>query len=497
MDVQTVDNKCVAFISYIDEETGKVLYQDRVSGQEGEPIAYQSGAHLDKFKAEGYLLAYNGFPKEARYIAADQMNQIFAIILKHDRKTINPDEIDQEVDATVRGDYTKEYRLTVNFIDSQGQELKPSVVQTSTWVCPLILDKVTSQITVDQTAPWQTNIEYYPAVSVPVVPGYFADQSTYPAQPVVQQNLNGAVIYRPLGKIIPVLADGSTIPGAKITRYQNDPHDPARVATQQSVPQVTGYITNQRSLTPVDPSQDTYVIYTPKEQRAVVKFVDDQGHQLASQELSGTLGTIIDYNPLEQIEKLTDQGLVVIANDFKVGSVYGKQSEYTITFKKASQVNNKVTSINPPIHQELDQTSYHFTIHFVSQDGHKLAQDQAQSSYWNNDGQRDIKNYADVKVPVVKGYFTNEGLVKGQVAVPCDLNHTVVYQRLGKIIPVTADGQEIVDAPHLVYKNSSSDPTKVATNQVVPEVTGYTPEVAAITPKILNKDTRVVYAPKK
>ncbi|MFR0770855.1 MAG: mucin-binding protein [Limosilactobacillus pontis] len=95
MDNQAQDTKeqQLVFFSYIDKETGKVLAQDQASGQSGQPIEYQPNERLATLEKQGYTLAYNGFPQGARYSENDQMNQVFAILLKHKQKLVMADEI--------------------------------------------------------------------------------------------------------------------------------------------------------------------------------------------------------------------------------------------------------------------------------------------------------------------------------------------------------------------------------------------------------------------
>jgi hypothetical protein len=72
---------------------------------------------------------------------------------------------------------------------------------------------------------------------------------------------------------------------------------------------------------------------------------------------------------------------------------------------------------------------------------------------------------------------------------------TVVYHKVGKIIPVDPAGNPIPNAPTPAYPNDPADPTGVTPNEPVPTIPGYTPSVPTVTPENPTKDTTVVYNP--
>lgn len=84
--------------------------------------------------------------------------------------------------------------------------------------------------------------------------------------------------------------------------------------------------------------------------------------------------------------------------------------------------------------------------------------------------------YSKVKTPVVKGYYADEAEAGGFTAKPDDPTHTytVTYKPLGKIIPVTPDGNPIPNVPNPPYENNPTNPTQVTPNEPVPDVPGYT-----------------------
>ena len=168
---------------------------------------------------------------------------------------------------------------------------------------------------------------------------------------------------------------------------------------------------------------------------------------------------------------------------------------------------------------------YTSTLHYQDSEGKTLSPDQQQTSTWTrtvtvdavtnqivNGGKYDTKwtlqdandQYSNFTVPVVEGYvarkITNNSatvttVVAGQTKVQQNLEDTVVYDKVGKLVPVGPDGKTpIPDAPTPSYPNDPTDPTKVIPNEPVPDVPGYTPvDPTPITPEDPTKDTPIPY----
>ena len=168
--------------------------------------------------------------------------------------------------------------------------------------------------------------------------------------------------------------------------------------------------------------------------------------------------------------------------------------------------------------------TYTSTLHYQDSQGNTLSPDKQQTSTWTrqvtvdavtnqiiNNGQYDTEwslqdtdsKYNDFTVPVIEGYVarknTSNGaavsaIVAGQNKVQQNLEDTVVYDKVGKLVPVDPGNNPIPDAPTPSYPNDPTDPTKVKPNQPVPDVPGYTPvDPTPITPVDPTKDTPVPY----
>lgn len=420
----------LAFISYIDQETGNVLAQDQLMGKAGQKINYQSHDKLAKLKANGYLLAYNGFGA-VNYTENNEKNQVFAIILKHARKKISYAEAKQYSIDSATDDYLREHQLTINFVNDDNETLRPAITEKATWSRSFIFDEVTKHATVDKDSSWVNNDTDYQAVSLPVISGYFTDNATLPAQSIVDDDVEDTVTYHALGRIIPIQPNGQNVPGAEVTQYHNDSDDPTRVAAQ-TVPQVDGFTTNRRTVTPTDPGQDTYVVYTASTSRASKQPVKSN-------------------------------------ND----STEDKQASATKPHDKSEQ--------------------FQFEVRYIDKAGNELAAPYVQVSHWNSNGDHDIKRYDNVNVPVIEGYYANEETVTGQLAVPFNLSHTVIYQPFGKIIPIDEDGKRISGVPTESLQNDPKNPTEARNGQPVPEISGYAHERQVVNPANPGKDIKVVY----
>ena len=163
-----------------------------------------------------------------------------------------------------------------------------------------------------------------------------------------------------------------------------------------------------------------------------------------------------------------------------------------------------VVTYAPDVH--ADQTVVgKQVVHYVDGDNNnaKLMEDNTNSTFvftyygksdkWNADSHK----YDNATAPVINGYVAEKKTYEGQTGTPTDPNKeiTIVYHKVGKIIPVGPDGKTpIPNVPTPSYPNDPTDPTKVIPNEPVPDVPGYTPvDPTPITPEDPTKDTQVPY----
>ena len=142
-------------------------------------------------------------------------------------------------------------------------------------------------------------------------------------------------------------------------------------------------------------------------------------------------------------------------------------------------------------------------VHYVDGDNNnaKLLDDNTNDTFvftksgktgtWNTDSHK----YANANAPVIDGYVAEQKTYEGQTATPGDANKeiTIVYHKIGKIIPVDPTGNPIPDAPTPGYHNDPTDPTKVTPNEPTPDVPDWTTNVPNVTPDTPTGDTKVPY----
>ena len=184
------------------------------------------------------------------------------------------------------------------------------------------------------------------------------------------------------------------------------------------------------------------------------------------------------------------------------GTVAGKTINHTngnivITINYAK---NPVTPTPTPADQTVVGKQI---VHYVDGDNNnaKLLDDNTNDTFvftksgemgtWNADSHK----YANANAPVIDGYVAEQKTYEGQTATPGDANKeiTIVYHKIGKIIPVDPSGNPIPDAPTPSYHNDPTDPTKVTPNEPTPTVPGWTTNVPNVTPDTPTGDTKVPY----
>ncbi|OYS60010.1 mucin-binding protein, partial [Limosilactobacillus reuteri] len=456
-----------------------------------------------------------------------------------------------------RDQQTVKASQTVKYVDEQGNELNPSKTQNFTYnYTGDTYDKETGDLISRGT--WNQDSNDFTAENVPVIDGYVAvsgytnNDGKYTAGGFTtthgasdeQRNRVFTVVYKKVGKIIPVGPDGKTpIPDAPTPSYTNDPTDPTKVTPNEPVPTIPGYTPSTPTVTPGVPTEDTPVPYTPvtpaKDQQALVNYVDaDENNKVitTSGDLSGKAGERIDYSTATTIQDLENKGYVLVNDGFPAGATYdnddGTVQTYAVVLRHGTQ---PVTPTDPgkpgePINPNdpdgpkypagSDQVTKNVTrtVQYVDENGNKVSESVEQTVNFTAEGILDKvtgqwttpltwsidQTVSAVKSPVIDGYHLvnvdrdaagND--VKGVTLTHDDNSYTVTvkYAKNGKIIPVDPSGKPISNVPTPQYPTDPSDPAKVTPNEPVPTIPGYTPETPTVTPDKPGEDTPVVYHP--
>lgn len=540
-------------IHYIDEDNNNaILRQSSVSSKIGDSVSYDPATIIDELTKLGYVqdTNYSGADKYVpqAFITEDNNGKTYIIAFKHGRKngtteTLVPTETIhfQYADGTKAAD------------DVKGNAGNFKFTRTP------ILDTVTGQVVDPGTWNKDSYTFDDGQKNVKVINGYVADKVTYGNRTATPNDLNveDTITYRKISNIIPVDENGNQIPGTTPVDYKNDPSDPTKVTPDEESPKVpSGWTispdqpegvtpnttTNTAKVTPVDPTEPTKVVYTRDEepedlQYATVKVIyhDDTTNQdleswnSDNNGVKREVGTDTGYTQADinkVVEGYEARGYYYVTTDGTLPTMIPASDTTIVVHLAHNQI--PIGPDTPDKHGvDSDQVKkvYTSTLHYQDSEGKTLSPDQQQTSTWTrtvtvdavtnqivNGGKYDTNwtlqdandQYSNFTVPVVEGYVarktTNNGatvttVVAGQTKVQQNLEDTVVYNKVGKLVPVGPDGKTpIPDAPTPSYPNDPTDPTKVIPNEPVPDVPGYTPvDPTPITPEDPTKDTPVPY----
>ncbi|MBP2058402.1 LPXTG-motif cell wall-anchored protein [Lactobacillus colini] len=545
-------------VNYVDDDNnGSVLQSYSSAGEVGDKVDYSTKDTIQSLENKGYILVTDEYSevKDPTYV---ENGSTYTVHLKHGAETINGDNpanhtpdtpinpADPEGPKWPSADtYAKDYTYTVYFKDEQGKDLASPKEQTSHWTRNITVDKVTGEIDPDKTTEWTTT-DKYNDVTVPVVKGYVASTTsangktvskTLEAEDVAQKNLEDTVVYKKVGRLVPVDSiTNEPIPGTSTPSYDNDPEDPTKVSVPE-LPDIPGYNKpNQSTVNVEDPTKDTKVPYTKTTTFKVVVHDKTTGKTLTQYGYdndSAIPGDKVNYDWSKQKQSLVDHGYKV-DEDPTIPSAYGNDPQTIDVYVEHDVVpvdntENKhepETSINPadpdgPKWPSSDTYTkkYTYTVNFQDQDGNKLADPVVQTSTWNRtvyvdkvtgEIQEDkttewttTDKYTDVNVPVVKGYVASTTSANGktvsktleaETATQANLVDTVVYNKVGKLVPVDkTSGKEIPDTSTPSYDNDPEDPTKVVVPEL-PDVPGYNkPNQSTVKIDDPTKNTKVPY----
>ena len=399
----------------------------------------------------------------------------------------------------------------------------------------------------DGTTTWTENSHDYGKVKVPVVEHYYADKAEAGGKTVTPEHPEATdkVVYKELGKIIPVDPDGNPIPNAPTPQYTNDPNDPTKGGVTPT-PVIPGYVTDIPNVTPSNPGADTPVVYRKADQKAVITYVDQTtGQTLANDQIGGKSGEAINYSTADKIKYYEDRGYVLVSDEFPAGAHFDNDASvdqtWTVTLKHGetpvgpNDPHNPTDPINPndpnsPKYPATDQWKKDVTstVKYVVSDGKVAAPaDHVEKATWTRTltldkvtGKElsatpwasDKTAYAAVPTPGLTGYYADKASVASKTVTQENLEETVTYKPLGNLVPKpeTPNDPNFPSTPGVKYPNDPTDPTKPG-QPVVPDIPGYKPYLpdpndptkpgqpiqpgTPVTPEDPGKDTPIIYVP--
>ena len=534
-------------VKFIDDTIKQTIKTDSLTGNVGDKINYNSSQQIQTFIDKGYKLVSNNF-KDGQEIFKENNNN-YEIHFVHDTETVTPDKPKDPKDpinpkdpnGPKWPDETTDHALNQNgsqtiIYNGAGDKTPTNDTQTTKFSHSVVVDKVTGKVIKDNG--WQPANHTFDTVHTPKVDSYHATKNIAGGLTVSpdKPNVTDSVNYIVNGKIVPITPDGKPIPNAPNPPYETDPNDSAKVKPNEPVPKIPGYTPKQTTITPDDPAKDTTVVYTkdPVVTTGQVKFIDDTTKQtIKTDSLTGNVGDKITYNSQSQIQKMIQKGYKLVSNSFKDGQEIFKDKPNKNVFE--IHFEHDTTDVTPdkpgkpgePINPDdpngskwpdgTDSNSLKKTgIQTITYKGagdktptsdiqtttfnHVMTVDKVTGKIIKDKGWIPNKHTFNSKnVPVVKGYHSDKNQAGGKTVTPDNPTATdiVTYSKNGKIIPTDPNGNPLPNVPNPPYETDPDNPSKVKSNEPVPKIPGYTPQITQITPDDPSKDTKVIYTKDK
>ncbi|MFS9321362.1 mucin-binding protein, partial [Streptococcus infantis] len=298
---------------------------------------------------------------------------------------------------------------------------------------------------------------------------------------------------------------------------------------------------------------ETVVVYKQPTQSAIIKYIDTSANnkELAKDEVSGKSYEAINYSTAAKIADFVNKGYKLVEDGFTNSTEDQKKfdSDASTDQEFVVKLAHDVTPVGPnnphkptePINPN-DPNSPRYpaenqwkkdvmsTVHYVVSDGKATAPaDNVQNAQWTRTLKLDKvtgevlnptelwtankTDYASVPTPGLTGYYADKGSVASKTVTQENLEETVTYRPLGKLVPKpeTPKDPNFPSTPEVPYPNDPNDPTKPG-KPVVPNVPGYKPYLPdpndpskpgqpvepgkPITPENPGKDTPIIYVPK-
>jgi len=344
----------------------------------------------------------------------------------------DPDRIGKDTFVTyneIIDPVSKETNQTVSFTGAGSATPKDNV--QNDFVFKGSYNEATKETT------WENKNHTYGTVKVPVVTGYFADKAEAGAKTVTPDlpRAIDTVIYRALGKIIPVDASGNVIANAPQPQYLNDANDP-RKAGKTAVPEILGYKPERTSVTPKNPGEDTKITYVKADQVAVVRYidVDNKDEVVHTDNVAGKSGEKIAYTTETVLKSLIEKGYLLQKDGFPTDATFDtdetKVQEYTVLLKHKITVKKDTPKL------------VERTIHYVFADGTKASEDHhdqvsfsrmlsidnvtgktTSTSWVSEDG---VTSFKEVVSPTIAGYNPDLAKVDSVQGITAETENQVV-----------------------------------------------------------------------
>ena len=334
--------------TFVDEKGNSIPGVEAITeeGDSDTPLTKEAEvkAKIKELENKGYEIVSNTYPEGGKFDKDKDTDQEFKVTLKAKEVTVTPDQpktpgtpVDPNNPEGPKypagleeKDLNKTVTRTITYVYADGTPVlnedgtPKTVTQEAKFTREAKVNLVTGEVAYGD---W-TDAQDLAEVKSPVVKGFLADKATVPATKVTadSENTTEVVTYKPIGSWIPNIPGQPTNP----IKYPNDPTDPTKPGEPTEVlPYVPGYTPEDKDgnpLKPVDPTdptkgyvvpkiptnpgEDTPINYVANKANLVVKYVDENGKDLAPAETTEgkvgdeytTTGKVINGYVLVRVE---------------------------------------------------------------------------------------------------------------------------------------------------------------------------------------------------
>ncbi|MCT7689975.1 YSIRK-type signal peptide-containing protein [Lactobacillus iners] len=221
-----------------------------------------------------------------------------------------------------------------------------------------------------------------------------------------------------------------------------------------------------------------------------------------------------DFDTKYKLDPSLEPGTTKVIQEGQKGK--GDSTKTTISEDKKYDIPVEVVVKSNPIEVNAQEKTSTQTINFVDESGNKLHDSTISSFIYKKapdivekatgelikGGQWNYTSHTfnQVNVPVIAGYVAETKQAGGLTSTLNDLDveQTIVFKKIGHIVPVDPTGTPIPDQKHPQFPNEPDDPTKAIPGQK-PNIPGYHPESGkpgdSVNPNPVNpsKDVPIVY----
>ena len=283
----------------------------------------------------------------------------------------------EEVKRTITYTYADDVADTTK----RGTEVEPKHETTVSFTRTASVNAVTKEITYSEWTPNKNDTTLEGKATVPVKTGYVATGDVESSKKDVtgvnatDKDIVEKVIYKDLGKFVPVVPEGFTPPTIENPQYPNNPTDPTKPGTPTTtipyVPGTTPVGPNGKPLTPKDPNdktkgynpptptsptEDTTIVYTKDGSQVAVTHFIEVNSATDKTEKGGVAQSIVDtgdtgkaFNKGAEVEKtiaaLKAKGYTVVENNYPTDGKFDADSKTNQEYKVLVAV--KPVTVNP------------------------------------------------------------------------------------------------------------------------------------------------------